>query len=472
MSVINTNVQSLIAQNALRQNNAAEATSLQRLSTGLQINTGADNPSGLIASESLDQETTGLSTAISNATQATNVVATADGGLGEVSNLLTQLQGLLGQAANSGGLSSTELAADQQQVDSVLNTINKIAGNTTFDGTQLLNGNLAYATSSVSTSTLENLQINTATVPSGGTQAVTVKVVGSAKTAELTSTSTSVSGGAVTLSIAGAEGSQQLTFASGTATSAIAAAVNNVSAQTGVSATVASSKLQLNSQDYGSAAFVSLSVSGTGTFTVGSTRATGTDAKVQVNGAQADVRGLAVTYRASTLDVQFNLASSANVTTTDSTFNITGGGATFQIGDKVNAAGLVSIGIGDVSTASLGDSTDGYLNTLGTGGVNSLTSTNLATAQKIVTQSISQVSTLRGTLGAFTSITLGSQIASLNVAFENASSANSAIVDTDFAAETANLTRDQILAQSATTVLAQANAVPDEALTLLSHVGQ
>src|SRR5271169_565424 len=119
MSVINTNVSSLIAQNNLAKNNQALNTSLERLSTGLQINSGADNPSGLIAVQSFNQENTGLTTAINNAGIAGNVVGTAEGGLSEVSDLLTQLQGLVGQAANSGGLSSNEVAANQLQVDSI-----------------------------------------------------------------------------------------------------------------------------------------------------------------------------------------------------------------------------------------------------------------------------------------------------------------------------------------------------------------
>src|SRR5580693_9799215 len=115
-SVINTNVSSLIAQRSLNQNNTALNTSLERLSTGLRINTGADDPAGLIASQALQQEQTGIQTAINNASLAGNVIGTAEGGLNEISSLLTQLQGLVCQAANTGGLSASEVAADQLQV--------------------------------------------------------------------------------------------------------------------------------------------------------------------------------------------------------------------------------------------------------------------------------------------------------------------------------------------------------------------
>src|SRR3978361_270092 len=108
MSRINTNVTSLVAQRVLAKNNSQLNTSLQRLSTGLKINTGADEPAGLIASENLKSEQTGIATALNNAQAAGNIIGTAEGGLTEVSSLLNQLQGLIGQAANSGGLSSDQ----------------------------------------------------------------------------------------------------------------------------------------------------------------------------------------------------------------------------------------------------------------------------------------------------------------------------------------------------------------------------
>src|SRR5271169_3458613 len=160
MASIVTNVSSLIAQSALAKSQSALNTSLERLSTGLRINSGADDPAGLIASQKLQQEQTGINTAINNASLAGNVIGTAEGGLNEVSSLLTQLQGLVGQAANSGGLSSDQVSADQLQVDSILSTINRIAQSTTFEGTQLLNGNLDYTTSGVTASALGNVQIN------------------------------------------------------------------------------------------------------------------------------------------------------------------------------------------------------------------------------------------------------------------------------------------------------------------------
>jgi flagellin len=468
MSVINTNVNSLIAQRSLSQNNSNLNTALQRLSTGLQINSGADNPAGLIAGLSLQQEQTGINTAINNASLAGNVIGTAEGGLNEVSSLLTQLQGLIGQAANTGGLSSSETAADQLQVDSILSTINRISQGTTFEGLQLLNGNFSYTTSSVG-SAVSNLQVNSALVPGGGSVGVAVQVVASAKTAVLTYAGGNISGNTVTLQIAGNLGSTQLSFASGTSVSSIATSINGVKTSTGLSAQVSGNDLRVNSTQYGSTQFASIQViAGTLKSAFSATKDIGTDANVTINGAAADVNGLQVSYRDAGLDVSLNIAANFDKPNS-TTFYVTGGGANFQLGSQVNATNQASIGIQSVSTGDLGDSYNGYLSSIGSGGANDLSSDNLSTAQNILDSAITQVSSLRGRLGAFETFTIGSTVSSLGVAYENVSAAESAIMDTNFASETSNLTRDQILSQAATTVLSQANQQPDQVLSLLQN---
>src|SRR5271170_198438 len=201
MSTINTNVSSLIAQNALAANNAALNTSLERLSTGLRINSGADDPAGLIAAQSLDAESAGIQQAIDNANRASNIVGTAEGGLSEVSSLLVQLQSLVSDSANTGGLSSDEQSANQLQVDSILDTINRIAQSTTFEGTQLLNGNYAYTTSNVASTKIQNVTINAASVPSNSTLNVVVQVIASARTGKLAYAGGTVGAAGVTLQI-------------------------------------------------------------------------------------------------------------------------------------------------------------------------------------------------------------------------------------------------------------------------------
>src|SRR6185295_10463098 len=149
-------------------------------------NSGGDNPAGLIASENLRAEKQGITQAIDNAGRANNIVGTAEGGLSEVSNLLTQLQSLVSSTANSGGLSQEEQDANQLQVDSILNTINRISQATAFQGTKLLNGNYAYTTSGINSAQLDNVQVNSARIPSGGSVNVVVQVTTSAQFGEVT----------------------------------------------------------------------------------------------------------------------------------------------------------------------------------------------------------------------------------------------------------------------------------------------
>jgi flagellin len=465
MSRINTNVSSLIAQRVLKKNNGNLNTSLERLSTGLKINKGADNPAGLIVSENLRAEKAGIGQAIDNAERASNIIGTAEGGLTEISSLLTEVQSLVSEAANTGGLSKEEIGANQLQVDSILSTINRIAQSTSFQGAKLLNGTYDYTTSGVASTAIDNLHINAARLPDGAAGSVVMQVVTSAQTGQLTYSGGTLTGSTVTVEVAGNHGTEQLSFASGTTVSSIATAINAVKDATGVSAAIVGGNLQVNSTEYGSNQFVSLKGIA-GTFTMATTKDLGRDAAITVNGAQAQVDGLKVSYRSSNLDLEFDVDTTFNMAGT-STFAVTGGGATFALGSKVTEGDKASIGIASVTTGSLGDSANGYLSSLGSGGANALTSDNLTTAQKVIDKSIKQVSQLRGRLGAFQKFTIGSTVNSLGVALENASAAESAIRDTDFAEETANLTRNQILSQAATTVLAQANASPQAALQLL-----
>src|SRR5919205_3444167 len=154
MSRINHNIASLQGINRLTRNNADLALRLQRLSTGLRINSGKNAPAGLIASESLRSEIAGIHQAIDNSQRAGNVINTAEGALSEVSSLLLEVQTLTNQAANTGALSPDEIQANQLQVDAILQSINRISNTTQFNGVKLLNGSLDYSTSGVSSTPL------------------------------------------------------------------------------------------------------------------------------------------------------------------------------------------------------------------------------------------------------------------------------------------------------------------------------
>ncbi len=466
MSRINTNISSLQAMRAMGTNQGDLATRLQRLSTGLRINTGKDDPAGLIASETLRSEITGIGKAIDNTNRASNVINVAEGALNEVSSLLNELQSLTLEAANTGALSDEEIRANQLQLDQILNSVNRIANTTSFNGIKLLDGSLDYTTSGVAASSVATVRINSARLPDNGSTNIVVEVTGSAQLGGIDMTGSAVTG-PVTIEIAGNIGSEQLTFASGANVSAIQLAVNDLVAATGVSATVVSGALSFNSTGYGSTQFVTVRVID-GSLTLSGTTDFGQDATVQINGADANVDGKLASLRTSSIDIEIDLtADAATAVGTTSTFAITGGGAKFQIGSKVERNGQISIGIQGVAATRLGNDVLGYLSSLGTGETNSLVGGNTTAAQKIIDTSIRQVANIRGRLGALQKFVLETNVSSLGVALENVTASESAIRDADFAKETAALTRAQILVQANTSVLSQANANPQNVLSLL-----
>lgn len=476
MARINTNVESLIAQTALQNSSRSLDTSLQRLSTGLRINTGADDPAGLIASQDLQSEITGLQQAVSNSSEATNVISTADGALTEVSSLLNDIKGLVVQSANSGALTPDQLQANQLQIDSDVQSITRISGTTSFAGLNLLDGSLNYVTSGVNTSAVSQLAISQANLGTATTMPVNIHVISSAKNADLQFRGSAILR-STTLEIGGVDGVQTLSFVSGTTASAIAFAVNNISDSTGVTAALInsahpSSGINFESSGFGSSQYVSIQAqSGTFATTDGTgaakARAVGDDAVATVNGALTVGNGLQLQVNTSSLDMSFTLNKDFGAGNTS--FSITGGGALFQLGSRVTSDEQVSIGIGSVAASALGNNIVGFLNNVVTGGSASIVSGQAEKASNIVDAAINQVSSLQGRLGAFEKNTLETNSQSLQVTLENVTSSESSIADADFAAETANLTRAQILQQAGTSVLSTANSTPQTVLSLLQH---
>ena len=499
MSRINTNVSSLIGQRILGQQNGNLTKTLERLSTGLAINRGADNPAGLIASENLRSEKAAITAAIGNAERADQVVNIAEGGLQEINSLLLEVQGLVGQSANDAGLSRSEREANQLQIDSILGTIDRIAAQTSFQGTKLLNGTFDF-TVSAQASSVASFNINAAKLGYDEHRDVQLLVTQSAQNAGLFlsfgGTALNFGGSTdnrFTLEIAGALGSREFTFASGTTNAAIADSINTFKSVTGISAVASGNGLILKSTEFGSAQFVSvdiiddgnqsgsiLQLASTDNNAVSASLSTafsavtnpvrdeGQDVGLIVNGIAAVSRGKFASIATDFLDLKVELTNSGaqNLQTIDA-FTITGGGAKFNLGPNVDITNQVSIGISNVASRKLGTSVNGFLDQLGSGKANNVVDGDLTQAQKIVNDSIDMISSLRGRLGAFQKNVVGATIRSLGVALENTSAAESSIRDTDFASETAQLTRSQILVNAATNVLAIANSQPQAVLQLL-----
>ncbi len=492
MSQINTNVAALIAQHNLGRANQDLSVRLERLATGLRINRGADDPAGLIVSERLRAEISGIGKAIDNIERASNVIATGEASLQEANNLLNDIKGLVIEAANTGAFSDEEVQANQIQIDSAIESIARIANTTSFAGLKLLDGSLDYILEDIVTSQMNDVNVYSARFGNNEQVPVNVEVLNSAQRAELfwPGDADGTSAGALTQSISfeikGNAGVEYFSFASGTSLSAVAYAVNNIADATGVQASLLSaadptSGMLFTSTGYGSDAYVSVEVrEGGENFQAYDepggdpvSRQTGQDVLALVNGNLALGRGLDVSVRTGALDLSLSLTSAAAQTLNETfSFNITGGGATYQVGPQVNTHQQASFGIGSVAPSRLGDSIVGFLASVQSGRDNALTSgddvrSQAQAAGAIIDAAIDQISQMRGRLGAFERNTLQTTLRSSQIAIENLTAAESSIRDADFAAETSRLTRAQILQQAGTQTLGIANDTAANVLTLL-----
>lgn len=476
---INTNTAAIIAGRQLASSNESLRVSLERLSSGLRINRGADDPAGLIISENLRSEIESVRQAVSNSQRASNVVATTEGALGEVASLLTDIQSKIVEAANVGAISDDEIRANQLQIDSAIESITRIANTTKFGGRKLLNGSLGYVTSGVNAANVTDMSINGVSFGTASFIPVQIEVTQSAQHAALQFQTSAVASD-VTLEVAGAAGVTTLTFLANTAASAIMAAVNLVSDSTGISASLinggnAASGIALSSMGYGTDSFVQVEeIGGTGVAVfetvddLGNTvkRDLGRDVSATINGASSLGQGLNLSLNTTGLSMDIRIQEAFNLAGTTS-FAITSGGATFQLGPGVDSNQQVNIGVQSTSASRLGNGTLGYLSQVASGGAYSLIAGQASQAAKIVNEAISQVSTLRGRLGAFEKNTLETNMNSLRITLENLIAAESSIRDLNFAEETSRLTRNQILVSAGTSVLAIANQTPQSVLGLL-----
>lgn len=486
MSRINTNVSAMVSQHNLAKSNADLQTRLQRLSTGLQINRGADNPAGLIVSERLRSEIQGVKTAIGNAQRASNVIATAEAALAEVSDLLNSIKGLIVEAANTGAFSDAEIQANQLQLDSAIESITRISNTTSFAGLKLLNGSQDYITSGVNPANIQDVRVYNANFGTQSSLPVSVEVLNSAEQGGLflsTFSASTTSGqllSSVTFEVTGTKGVQVFSFVSGTALSAVSFAINQVSDSTGVTASLVSatnptSGLQLTSEGYGTDAFVSVRKLNGGAFMQtydakggnAVQRDTGEDVLALVNGSLALGKGTSLSLRSTTMTVEMNLTVAAAQTLGDHSFSITGGGANYQIGGSVNAGQQIGFGLKSVAASHLGNETLGFLSSVMSGGANSLVAGSQRQASLIVDEAIDQISTLRGRMGAFEKNTLQTAVRSQQIAMENLTTSESAIRDADFAAETSAMSRAQILVSAGTSTLAISNSTAQSVLQLL-----
>lgn len=479
MTRINTNTAALTGVRNLARSQQSLQLSLERLSTGLRINRGADDPAGLIISQNLRSEIEGVRQAIANSQRASNVIATTEGALDEVANLLNDIKSLIIEAANSGAISDEEIRANQLQVDDAINSITRISNTTTFGGRKLLNGSLSYITSGINAANITDITINRAQRGTSPFLPVEINIIEPAEHAQLFFPIASLSG-SVTIELAGTNGVDSIPLQSGQTAGQILAAINSKTDATGISATfiggLSTNGIILTSVDYGTDAFVSVSEIG-GSGAVQSLfedvdgnrrhRDEGGDVRATINGAGITGKGLTVSLNSNTLGLEFRVQEAFNVMGNSTSFAIAGGGAIFQLGPGVDTNQQVNIGVQSVAATRLGNATLGFLQEITDSGQYSLTKGQASQAAKIIEEAIKQVSVLRGRLGAFEKNTLDTNVNQLTITMENLTAAESSIRDLDFAQETSNLTRNQILVSAGTSILRIANQTPQTVLSLL-----
>jgi flagellin len=458
------NVNTLTLLNILNKTSQAQTDSLQRLSTGKKINAGKDDPAGLIAVSSLNAELTGVNAAISNGQRANSMLSVADKSLEEVGSLLSEIETLAGQSTSSGGLSSAEISANQAQIDNAINSINRIIQTTTFNGKKLLDGQQSIrSTASVPTKVSDVKVFSRPTSSSAQTFSVQVVTAGAVASATL-ATPTVVS--AAEFTVAGSLGTATITVDASETLTSIRDKIVAAASETGVSASVVGgTSIHIQSRSYGEDAFVSSQyISGDSDFlTVAHT--TGLDAVVNVNGQRAFVDGLRVSFNSNGTSGEFHLTTAGNTAGSAGNLNISGGGMTFQLG--TSSSTQATLGIEGLFAHQLGNSTDGYLSTLKSGGANDL-SQNANNAVSIAKAALNQVATQRGRIGGFQKFQVETSVNSLNATKEALGSALGVINDVDYALETSELSKQQVLMQSAISLLGVTAQQASQILSLLS----
>ena len=463
---INLNSAALQSSRVLRSNDDMVTRSIERLSSGYKINRAADNPAGLAISEALRAQIGGLKQAISNTQDAVNMVKTAEGALTEVHSLLRSMRDLAVHALNTGAVDATQLAADQAQIRSAIEALNRIADTTAFGGRKLLDGTAGVQAQV--TSGLTNGQfISGSTATKSGTYTITINTAATQRTVAGTAAYTAANGAIIINNV-----SVALT-ATDTAATAVAK-INLVSGQTGVTASQSNNIITLTSVAYGSGAKIDISYSGGVTrdnfFGGAPTVTAGVDVVASFTGGSVNASNITGSGRTWTGPANSDLAGAVfylnGAANSTLQVTVTQGSLQFQVGSEVGQTAAVNV----TGTAAnkLGVGATGLETSAQTvADIDVTTTAGARDAVRLIDQAIAQVSTLRGDLGAVQKNVFESAINSLSIAVENIMASESSIRDTDIAAEISEFTKAQILMNSSIAMLAQANQAPQALLQLL-----
>jgi flagellin len=490
---INTNMSALNALRNVERASDGFGRSIEKLASGLRINRSADDPAGLIRSEDLRAQIAGLEQAIANSQDATNLIKTAEGALDEVHNLLRSMRQLAVASGNTGTNDLTALQANQNQIRSAIDSINRIAAQTQFGTKKLLDGTAGVSAvvtdftrvgglffggsvfGSVGGAASQDYAIGTGTITIDVTQAATRAQVNGDR--DYTGASAIIQTSATVV----INGVSFTTQAGTTTLQSFVDQINSKSSVTGVVAELFTSggntRVRLRALEYGANFSVTVNDAQAILFASGGTSsATGQNARATVSITNIDGNTVTVLFTGGVAsgdsglrltDARGNvllLTEAGNDVAIDAAAvgRTTAGQLQFQIGANAGQVARFSInnmradqlGTGVVAGRSLRD-----IDVTKTGGAEE--------ALRIIDAAIQQVSKLRGDMGAFQKNVLESNMRSLAVAKENLTATESAIRDTNFAEEISRFTRFQILQQAGMSVLGQANFAPQAVLQLI-----
>ncbi|MDT8993011.1 flagellin [Curvibacter sp. APW13] len=504
-STINTNIQSLNAQRNLATSQGSLSTSMQRLSSGLRINSAKDDAAGLAIAERMTSQVRGLNQAARNANDGISLAQVAEGALGSASSTLQRIRELAVQSANATN-SASDRAALNAEVSQLTSELDRIAKTAQFNGQNILDGSFTSATFQVGANANQTIIATTGNFSTtkygnfriGAEVASTAAgpgdlVIGSTAGANLTTVTGTTGSGAAslivsdTLVVNGSSGSANVSVATGDSAATVASKINAQSGTTGVTATARTSTdlVPTAGQSY------TLSITSNNTtpvsiaFTVGSpinndtlsaavtafndkSATTGITAKINSGGT-----GITLTNESGADIKVFNTAASGG----SITMGLGSSTVSAAAGDSLYVSGALTLDSDksfsvDAPNGASGTGASYFLATAATSQMQAVANLDVSTfdaasrSLSIVDSAIQVIAGQRAKFGALQS-RFENTIASLNTMSENLSASRSRIQDADFAMETANLARTQILQQAGTAMVAQANQLPQGVLTLL-----
>lgn len=464
--IINTNVPSLIAQRNLSKTSDAMATSIQRLSSGLRINSAKDDAAGLAISTMMTSQILGLNKAAQNSNDAISLAQVAEGGMGTAIDILQQIRVLAVQSAN-GTNSTADRKALQDEVTQLIDDMDDIANNTQFNGQNILNGafsntvfqigananeTASFSINSIASSSVGHLASITGTAVSANDATdITVRMAGTAGTTTIASSATFAT------TIAGQTGDSAF---------AKAAAINNANI-TGLSV-LAKTEGTTGAITFAGGAY-DLDINGVTIFNGDNTALTVTSLTDAINSAK-DQTGVVATMNSAATAITLTAADGRNITVTetgDTPLTAAGSftsGTAFTGSLTITGDQNVFFG-GTIADIGLASSTI-MIDDVGINTLDISTQDGAQEAIQRVDSALSSITSNRASMGAMEN-RFEATIANLQNISDNTEAARSRIQDTDYAAEMATLTKNQILQQAGTAMLAQANSMPQSVLSLL-----